>query len=253
MNTTTRTKHLSIGWAFRELVACYALTCAARPTEYEGKLIDGRSFYFRYRWGVAELGIGDTPQAAINDSAQSAVRLRAGDALSGEMSEAEFKIRFVQLWDARHDIPATPVSTSGLWLVDLDGTVALRDETDPNVRHPFDWARVGDDLPNTPIITVVRALATAGERIIYISGRSDECQAATSVWIAVHIQVAGEALRMRQAGDYRPDTIVKRELYERWVRPLGEVTGVLDDRVGVVRMWREDLGLTVLQVAPGEF
>jgi hypothetical protein len=72
------------------------------------------------------------------------------------------------------------------------------------------------------------------------------------VWIAEHIGVAGEALLMRPSGDSRPDSVVKRELYERYVAPRHTVTAVLDDRNAVVRMWR-DLGLTVLQVADGDF
>ena len=48
------------------------------------------------------------------------------------------------------------------------------------------------------------------------------------------------------------------QLYE-WVRWLDghgygvEVEGVLDDRDRVVKMWREELGLTCLPVAPGNF
>ena len=58
---------------------------------------------------------------------------------------------------------------------------------------------------------------------------------------------------MRAEGDFRPDEQVKRELYETRVLPaFGHATYVLDDRDKVVRMWRS-LGLTVLQVADGNF
>jgi hypothetical protein len=85
-----------------------------------------------------------------------------------------------------------------------------------------------------------------------MSGRSKQARAGTSVWIAEHIGVPGEALLMRAAGDDRPDELVKRELYERHVAPRYSVTAVIDDRMKVVRMWRE-LGLTVMQVAEGDF
>ncbi|WP_433233757.1 hypothetical protein [Actinomadura nitritigenes] len=140
----------------------------------------------------------------------------------------------------------------GLFLVDLDGTVALR-QSAVDVRSPYDWDRVGEDVPHTPIVLIVQALAAAGHRIIYLSGRSEECRAATGAWIAAHIGVPGEALLMRPAKDHRADHIVKRELHERYVKPVGPVTAVLDDRATVVRMWRHDLGLTVLQVAEGDF
>jgi hypothetical protein len=57
---------------------------------------------------------------------------------------------------------------------------------------------------------------------------------------------------MRPAGDMRKDAIVKRELFDRHVRDRYDVTCILDDRSQVVDMWRS-LGLTCLQVAPGEF
>ncbi|MUN41090.1 phosphatase domain-containing protein [Actinomadura litoris] len=154
-----------------------------------------------------------------------------------------------------HDVRAAHLArpaARGLYLVDLDGTVALRQDTD-DVRSPYDWSRVGEDVPHTPIVEVVRALDAAGHRIIYLSGRSEECRAATGVWIAAHVGVPGEALLMRPAGDHRPDRVIKRALYERFVAPVGPVTAVLDDRASVVRMWRADLGLTVLQVAEGDF
>lgn len=141
---------------------------------------------------------------------------------------------------------------AGLFLVDIDGTVAVRPDV-PGARSPYDWGRVGEDLPNQPVITVVQALHAAGHRIIYLSGRSERCRAATGTWIAEHIGVPGEALLMRKDGDHRPDYVIKRELYERFVVPVGPVTAVLDDRASVVRMWREDLGLTVFQVAEGDF
>lgn len=145
-----------------------------------------------------------------------------------------------------------PRPSGEVYIVDLDGTVALRDETQLGVRRFFDWHRVGEDIPNRPVISVVQALDNAGHLIIYMSGRSEVCRAATGMWIAEHIGVAGEALHMRAAGDYRADEIVKRELYVRHVAPRHAVTAVLDDRAKVVRMWR-DLGLTVMQVADGDF
>ncbi|MEU9871090.1 hypothetical protein AB0C87_24885 [Actinomadura sp. NPDC048021] len=142
----------------------------------------------------------------------------------------------------------------GLFLVDIDGTVAKRNEEDPNVRHPFDWKRVGEDLPNDPVIEVVRALDSAGHTIFYLSGRSSVCYRETSEWLDLYVGPIGELLLMRQDGDHRPDTVVKRELYEEKVFPFyGKPLAVLDDRNSVVKMWREELGLTVLQVAEGDF
>lgn len=138
------------------------------------------------------------------------------------------------------------------FLVDVDGTIALRDESVPGCRGPFDWDRVHEDKPNQPVIEVVRALAVTRHLVIYLSGRSNACYRSTLTWIDRHVGVPGDGLFMRDEGDYRPDDVVKRELYEMHVEPYCDVVAVLDDRDKVVRMWR-DLGLTVLQVAEGAF
>jgi hypothetical protein len=174
--------------------------------------------------------------------------------LPGNPDERPVEAWLARVRQAHYEPPTTDSATvvPGCFLVDLDGTLALRDETDPNVRAFYHWDRVGEDHPNTPVVTVVQALAAAGHRIIYLSGRSEVCRRATSAWLATHIGVPGEDLHMRAEGDNRPDEIVKKELYERRVRPYHDVTAVLDDRNKVVAMWRK-LGLTVLQVADGDF
>ena len=138
------------------------------------------------------------------------------------------------------------------WLCDIDGTLALKGD-----RSPYDWARVSEDAPNKPVITVARALA-ARSGLIYMSGRMEQCREATRMWLHTYVCLAGlctcaAPLLMRKDGDNRPDQIIKRELFERHVVGLYEVEGVLDDRDKVVAMWRNELGLTCLQVAPGPF
>jgi hypothetical protein len=132
-------------------------------------------------------------------------------------------------------------------LVDVDGTVALRGD-----RSPYDESRVHLDTPNRPVIAAVRALHAAGQRIVFCSGRTDGCRAATERWLGEHVAVAYEGLHMRRAGDRRKDWVVKSELYREHIEPRYDVLLVLDDRDQVVRAWR-GLGLTVFQVAEGDF
>lgn len=47
-------------------VARAVMTDPAMPEQYEGQLADGRWFYFRYRWGWAYVGVGDTLDAAVD-------------------------------------------------------------------------------------------------------------------------------------------------------------------------------------------
>lgn len=133
-------------------------------------------------------------------------------------------------------------------LVDVDGTVAL------NVgRDPYDWSRVSEDAPNTGVIAAVRAAATAGHDVVFVSGREDVSVWSTLIWIREHVQIVPRVLLMRRTGDRRQDTVVKRELYEEYIAPRYDVLYVIDDRQQVVDMWRDGLGLTVLQCAPGNF
>ncbi len=77
-------------------------------------------------------------------------------------------------------------------------------------------------------------------------------RAETEAWLALHVGVPYEALFMRQLGDSRRDAVVKGEIFETEIRDRWRIVGVFDDRQHVVRMWRE-LGLTVFQVAEGDF
>jgi hypothetical protein len=57
---------------------------------------------------------------------------------------------------------------------------------------------------------------------------------------------------MRETGDRRKDSIIKKEIFDRHIRDVYNIEFVLDDRNQVVELWRS-LGLTCLQVADGDF
>jgi len=132
-------------------------------------------------------------------------------------------------------------------IVDIDGTIARM-----NGRRPFDWARVGTDLPVSHVIELVKGLAATGTTIVYMSGRDGSCREATQEWLDVHVAVPGMLL-MRPAGDTRKDSLVKAELFREHLVATHSVQFVLDDRDQVVSMWRTELGLPCLQVDYGMF
>jgi predicted kinase len=139
-----------------------------------------------------------------------------------------------------------------VFLVDLDGTLALM-----NGRSPYDETRVGEDLPNRPVIEVVKALIESGLTPIYLSGRTAGCREATEKWLVEHLglwhtRTGGVRLFMRKVGDQRPDWQVKLDLFNAHVRDNCAVLLAIDDRNQVVKLWRQ-MGLTCLQVADGEF
>lgn len=134
------------------------------------------------------------------------------------------------------------------FLVDIDGTLAhMRD-----YRGPFDWKKVGLDDVDKVISEIVMSLQLIDYyKVIVMSGRDASCRAETAEWLAKH-GINYSKLFMRPEGDMRPDNIIKAELFDTYVRDNYDVQFVLDDRDQVVEMWRR-MGLTCLQVAPGDF
>ncbi len=134
------------------------------------------------------------------------------------------------------------------WLVDVDGTLAIRSS-----RAPFDWSEAGSDLPNHPVVTVVRALSASSSKtaIILVTGREEKIRGLTEEWLERH-SIPYHLLLMRKNGDYRRDEIVKSEIYRQEIAPRFSVEGVIDDRNRVVSMWRS-LGLVCFQVADADY
>lgn len=150
-----------------------------------------------------------------------------------------------QVPDAYNGTPGKPKA----FLVDIDGTLAhMRDH-----RGPFDWKSVGLDDVDEVIAEIVRMLMINDEpyNIIVMSGRDEVCRPETEAWLADYA-IPYDDLFMRPEGDMRKDNIVKAELFDKYVRDNYDVRFVLDDRQQVVDMWR-DMGITCLQVAPGDF
>lgn len=130
----------------------------------------------------------------------------------------------------------------GIYLVDIDGTIA----EGKSHRSPYDESKVFLDLP-LPTIRVIKSLIATGEKIIYFSGRTDGCRLETIKWITKYVDTDEPELYMRKSGDTRSDDIVKKEMYETYIKDKFEVFGVFDDRKRVKRMW-VSLGLWVFDV-----
>lgn len=132
-----------------------------------------------------------------------------------------------------------------LW--DVDGTLAEKGD-----RGPFDWAKVGEDTPRMDVVENFRALAPLF-RPVFFSGRSEECRWQTIMWLTwlENKPTKSIELYMRKKGDYRPDYIVKEEMYDTFIANRYEVHMVFDDRNQVVDMWRRK-GVPCYQVVSRE-
>lgn len=126
-------------------------------------------------------------------------------------------------------------------LVDIDGTVA-----EMTSRGPFDWKRVGEDKPKTNVINIVTSLS-AKYNVIFFSGRDEVCITETIHWLNAHLKCNWE-LYMRPQNDNRKDSIVKKEMFDRYIRDKFYIEVVIDDRLQVCRMWHNEIGLQLLRV-----
>lgn len=139
-------------------------------------------------------------------------------------------------------IPDTEKPTG--YIFDLDGTLALLN------RGPFEWEKVADDSPNDNVILISQLLKEAGHMIVITSGRSDICREDTELWLNFY-NVPYDVLLMRQEGDMRRDSIVKKEIFNDNIRFNYNILGVFDDRLSVAKLWHS-LGLTLFRVGNPE-
>jgi len=132
-------------------------------------------------------------------------------------------------------------------VVDIDGTLAHM-----NSRNPYDESRVGEDDFDFTVASAVEGMAKlTGAKVIVLSGRTEASRIDTKEWLQGY-GFQYDTLYMRQAGDQRPDYVIKNEIYDSEIIPNYDVLAVFDDRDQVVRHLRKR-GITVFQVAPGRF
>jgi len=137
-------------------------------------------------------------------------------------------------------------------IVDIDGTLAHM-----NGRSPYDYTQVHTDVVDPVVADIVRRYRTVDIMednplyVLIVSGRDDNCKDVTRKWLEDN-QIPFDELHMRKTDDKRDDRIVKKEIFDTWIKNRYNVKFVLDDRNRVVEMWRS-LGLKVLQVGEGDF
>lgn len=141
-------------------------------------------------------------------------------------------------------------------IVDLDGTLANCDHRLHHLqKSPKNWTgffeALGSDELNFWCSELVKSMKARGYAIILMTGRSDEYKDITTEWLTRH-KIEFDYLIMRAKNDFRSDTMVKRELYQKAVAPRFQTLFCIEDRKSVVAMWRE-LGVTCLQCDVGDF
>lgn len=114
-------------------------------------------------------------------------------------------------------------------IVDIDGTVSINQG-----RSPYDLSKVSEDKPNDPLVDLLRVLSGFID-IIFFSGRegTKQCREDTAKWINDNINIPYQ-LYMRKEKDYRPDEVIKEELYNEIIKGNYYCVAIFDDRQKVV-------------------
>lgn len=148
-----------------------------------------------------------------------------------------------------HRDPIVPNFKSNLppaVVFDIDGTLALMGK-----RGPFDWNKVDRDEVNEIVAEQVAFHKSKGRRIIIVSGRDEECRKMTEEWLDFY-GIVYDDFFMRPAGDFRKDTLVKKEIYNQRIINRFNLLAVYDDRLQVLDMWY-DVGIFTFNVNQGNF
>ena len=150
-----------------------------------------------------------------------------------------------------------------LYVFDIDGTVAdcshrLHYITEDKKDYKSFYAEIVNDTPIKNVIDFMTDLfnsITFDDKFIFLTGRSDECRQQTTDWLKKHCcDIDSYEVLMRRKGDYREDTIIKKELLDKYlnINQNYEVAVIFEDRTSVVDMWRKE-GYTCFQVAKGDY
>lgn len=126
-------------------------------------------------------------------------------------------------------------SKPSCYLLDIDGTIANN-----KGRSPFEWSKVGQDLPIQWVIDIANSL----ENVIICTGRDGICLEETKEWLTKH-NVKYSNIYSREIGNTEPDWVIKERMWREISKDF-YIKGMFDDRTVVVRRARA-LGLNVLE------
>ena len=85
-----------------------------------------------------------------------------------------------------------------------------------------------------------------------MTARGERYAGLSKKWLDDH-HIKYDEYYSRKSKDRRDDAIVKKEIYLEKVKNHYDVLFVLEDRLSVVKMWRDELGLITLQPDWGDF
>jgi predicted kinase len=143
-------------------------------------------------------------------------------------------------------------------IIDLDGTLSdvshrihhLRGGEKPDWRAFFEG--IPGDKVNRAVACLYHMAVDSGYTVLFVSGRPEDYRGPSEEWLRDYSFDGYFALFMRPFNNKKPDTEVKAQIYDRYIKPYFDVLFTVDDRDAVVAMWRSK-GLVCFQVAAGAY
>ena len=138
-------------------------------------------------------------------------------------------------------------------ICDIDGTLAdLTHRRHYVLGEKKDWNSFFEAMDTDPLRQSTKDILHGPEMdgctMVIVSGRPEKYRARTEAWLEKH-GLDGYPLIMREDHDKREDTIVKKEIFDKYLSKY-KIKCVIDDRPSVIRMWREN-GFEVIDVGDG--
>ena len=123
-------------------------------------------------------------------------------------------------------------------IVDIDGTLANNKR-----RSPYDMDKIKDD-PVIPATKVLVDWAYENCFVFLVSWRPESARKDTEERLAKN-SISYTLLFMRPTDDTRPDTEIKKEIYEMHIKDVYSVLFAIDDRTRIVDQ-RRAMGIYTL-------
>lgn len=149
------------------------------------------------------------------------------------------------------------------YIFDIDGTIVDSEPRFKRATRPdgkIDWSKAYEGIEDDVVFSwakdVIHSLTVrSSAALLFLTGRPEKLRTATIRSLQTQLGellILGSNLLMRPDGCFKQDSIVKREIFMKEIRPYYEVLAVFEDRTRNVEMFR-DLGLICLQCAKGDF
>ena len=116
-------------------------------------------------------------------------------------------------------------------IFDIDGTLAFKGD-----RGHFDWNKVDTDHYNSIVGEHIDFHRSNGRKIILLTGRDISSEEKTIKWLENN-NIYYDMLYFRNSGDQRKDFVIKKEIYDNYIKNNYNVHCVYDDRLQVIDMW----------------